>query len=717
MHKTTLFLSVVGLTFSPPALAQANDDVGAQDDIIVTALKRDQKLQDVPATVNVLTSEAIADRQIGSMEDLQSQVAGLKFDPISGNSNISIRGIGTTFTTGAGENSVSLHLDGIYLSSPRGASMGQFDLGGVEVLRGPQGTLYGKNSTAGIVNFISAAPTETFEAGVTAGYGNYDRKKLEGYVSGPLSNTVRARLYAGWDERDNYSINLTTGQGLDDLRSFSGRLGIDADIKPGWDMELRLTGRREKYHGPAFQPYSSAGLMIPFPLTITTPRKLNSDVIFDGERDIILASMKNTFAIGGVTLVSLTGFSRLNVDDNGYDALAQYHPLLPLSLPLTYHLKATTASQEFNLKGQSGSLDWLFGTFYYFERQQVDSTLFLSMAVSPFGVEAVREGNSKFDRHSASIFADGTFSISDTTRLFAGVRGLYEHAGNDLDVAYKPATGGPAFFNECSAGAPLQRVGDWSATGRIGLQHDVGEDAMVYGQASRGYKSGGFSNNTCNNKYAPETVNAFEIGVKSQFMDRRVTLNASAYYYDYSNVAVEQSTVTGTSVVNAPKSHVLGLDLDGRFQLTQWLSVDGNATFLKTAYDRFFSSGGLAYGDPDGTDLSGRRLNKAPGASGTLGVNVDLPVGDGNLKLRGEGYFSGGYRLREYTSAIFRQKSYELFNAYLTYSPSDSIDVRLFGKNLSKTDYLQGTVAALAGANGVFNPPRTYGIELTVKTR
>ena len=705
---------------SAPAASEQVEGQGQNDssEIIVTALKRSQNLQDVPATINAIGAEALKERQINSLEDLQSQVAGLKFDPIAGNSNIAIRGVGTTFTTGAGENSVSLHLDGVYLSSPRGAAMGQFDLGSVEVLRGPQGTLYGKNSTAGIVNFISAAPTNTFEAGLTLGYGNYDDKKIKAYVSGPLSDTVRARLYLEAGDRDGYTRNLTTGQDLDDLRQFSGRVAIDADVTSGWKMELRFTARNDDYNGPVFQPYRQDALPLPISGTVTTPRELNSPMIYDGQRNVRLLSVKNSFDIGDVTLVSLTGASQLNVKDR-FDTLAQYNPTDPflpsLSIPIGYDLVVKTASQEFNLKGKNGGLDWLLGAFYYYENQNLRSTVLLSEALLGAPPALVRVASGESNRNSASLFADGTLNLTDATRVFAGVRGIYERMTNDLLVTLSIANGGPQIAVDCDPSTPQQNVTDWSATGRVGIQHDVTQDVMVYGQASRGYKSGGFSNNTCRNQFKPETVNALEFGLKSQLFDRRLTLNASAYYYDYRNISVEQSTIFGTFVVNAPKSHVLGVDVDGRLAINDWWSVDGNATFLRTRYDRFFSSGGAAYGDPDGTDLSGRTLNKAPGASGTVGTTFKIPVGSGKLTLRGEGYFSAGYRLREYSSPIFRQKAYQLWNAYLTYDVNDNLTMRLYGKNLSKTNYLQGTVAELAGANAVFNPPRTYGVEATMK--
>lgn len=715
--------AMIGFAGAAHAADTAPDsDTAAVDEIIVTAQKRAQNVQDVAATINALNAEMIEDRRIGGLEDLQGSVAGLKFDPVAGNSNITIRGIGTTFTTGAGENSVSLHLDGVYISSPQAASLGQFDLGGIEVLRGPQGTLYGKNSTAGIVNFISTAPSQTFTAGASASYGNYNAYKFSGNVSGPLSENVRARIYVEGGEHDGYVKNLQLNSRLDDLRYYGGRVGIDADVTSGWASELRVTYRHEASAGPVRQPYDLNRLSLPIQDTIVTPRVLRSPLPFDGNRDIVLGSWKNTFDLGDdLTLVSVTGGSRLRVNYNLIDSITQGNPTDPffpnLTIPISVKVRVNTVSQEFNLKKDGAGYNWIAGAFYYNEHNAMQGsvTLFPALLGGPPGL--VRRSDGKAVRESASAFADATVNLSDSTRVFAGVRGLYERSKNDLLVTFE-ILNGPVISTDCSPNdVPRQRLTDWSATGRLGLQHDFNSDVMAYGQVSRGYKSGGFSNSTCRNQYNPETVNAGEIGLKSRFLGRRGTLNLSAYYYDYKNISVEQSTIFGTLVVGAPKSTLYGLDAEGRIAVNDILSFDGNVTLLHSRYKRFFSSGGAVFGDPDGTSLAGRTLNKAPGLSGTLAAELEFPLNSGKFTLRGEAYFTSKYRLREYNDPSLIQKGYQVFNAFATYKANDMLTVRAYGRNLSQTNYIQGTVVQLNGTTGTYNPPRTYGIEVDLAFR
>lgn len=194
-------------------------------------------------------------------------------------------------------------------------------------------------------------------------------------------------------------------------------------------------------------------------------------------------------------------------------------------------------------------------------------------------------------------------------------------------------------------------------------------------------------------------------------------LNLSAYYYDYNNMSVEQSTIFGTLVVGAPKSELYGLDVDGRIAVNDILSFDGNVSLLHSRYKRFFSSGGAVFGDPDGTSLAGRTLNKAPGLSGNIAAQLDFPLKSGKLSLRGEVYFTSQYRLREYNDPSLMQKSYQLYNVYATYQVNDKLTVRAFGRNLSQTNYIQGTVVQLNGTTGTYNPPRTYGIEVSLGFR
>ncbi|MDB5972296.1 MAG: hypothetical protein JWQ90_4746 [Hydrocarboniphaga sp.] len=687
--------------------SEVGPNAGSQvEEVIVTAQKRSQSVQDIPATIDAIGAEDLKDRQLSSLADLQSQIPGLKFDPVGGSSNITVRGIGTTFTTGAGENSVALHEDGVYLSSARAAAMGQFDLQRVEVLSGPQSTLYGKNSTAGVVNFISATPTSEFEAGTTFGLGNYSDKKAQAYVGGPIGDRVRARLYGDAESRDGYTKNLTTGQGLDDLKAYGGRLSIDADITPFWLMEARVTARTEHFAGPAFQPFDPSSPPLPSPDIDYTPRELNTDVIYDSKRDLELASIRNTFDLGdNLSLVSLTGASHFHMHQI-YENLAEPPFSVPGDTPITFK----TASQEFNLKGDSDKLQWLLGSFVYYESSHVSSTIVLPAALVGSPTDINNRGLESATRVSASGFGDATWRISDATRVFGGARLLHEYMRNNLTNSLD--TEGTTVATVCTPGNPEQVYNDWATTGRVGVQHDVTEQAMTYAQLSRGYKAGGFSNNACGNEYKPEKVNAAELGVKSRWLDRALTLNASAYYYDYKNLSIEQSSLAQTAIVNAPKSHVLGLDLQGRWRLTQTWGVDGNATFLKSAYDEFISSGGAALGTPDGTSLEGRALNKAPSAAGSLGTDLKWAAGQGGfVSMRGETVLSSPYRLREYDGSASRQAGYALYNAYAIYSPIEPFTVRAYVRNISNTDYVVGTIVFLQGAVAAFNQPRTYGVE------
>ncbi|MDB5972305.1 MAG: hypothetical protein JWQ90_4755 [Hydrocarboniphaga sp.] len=698
-----------------PAASAATSSDAAIDEVIVTAQKRSENVQDVPVTMNVMTAETLLDRDISTINDLQTTFSGLKIDNFGGSSNISIRGVGTTFTSGNGENSVAVHLDGVYLPDPKMATMVQADLASIEVLRGPQSTLYGKNSTAGVINFISAAPTESFEAGVTSGLGNYSEQNLSAYISGPLSDKIRARLYIAGDRHDGYTDNLVTGQDLDNLKGIGGRASVEADVTSNWLLDAVLSYRHEDTNGPSYQPYNPDLPILPPGLSTYEPRKVTSPFIWGAYKELEVLSVRNTVDLSDTTsLVLLSGLSRFNSKFK-FDGLASL-----VTVPLTSQAQSRNVSQEINLKGSTESMKWLLGAFYFHGKETDPATTLLDNLLAgspaPAPTHYLSVENPQVQRRaSSSLFADVTYSLGPKTRVYGGARLLNENLDQEL-TNYLITGRDPSDYTTtivCSPETNPQHLNTWNGTGRLGLQQDFAERVMGYTQVSRGYKAGGFSITTCDNEYKPETVTAYEIGLKSQWLERRLTANLSAYYYDYKDLSIEQASVTAIPIVNAPKSHVLGLDFDTRYNLTRIWSTDFNMTLLDSEYDRFVNSD--ANFAPVGTDLSGIALNKAPGFSGTFGLNLKLPVmAEGAFTLRGEVYGTSKYQLREFDTAGVRQSGFTIYNAYATYTPNDTVTLRAFGKNLSNTDYILGVTGLNGGIVGTFNQPRTFGVEIAV---
>lgn len=705
-----VFLAVsacMSSALAQPADAAKKDEAKAKKEdvekVVVTAQKRSEALQDVPMSVSVFSRGAIENRGIDSVADVASQLPGVKFGEFSATGTISMRGVGTTIVSGAGENSVATHIDGMFLSQPAALTMIQQDIGSIEVLRGPQGTLYGRNATGGVINFISAKPTDDFHYSVTLGAGNYERRYAKGFVSGPISDTARVRLSLQADDRDGYARNVTTGQSLEDLTGLGGRLSLDVDMSETWSLEARVFAQRDDFAGPVYDGFYAGFTIVPPPLTDLDPRRVASSTIYDSSKDLYGAVITNTFDVGFASLKSITGYTDFTYDGK-FDGIGAV-----LSVPLDRTLGARTFSEELNLQGETDRLDWLVGVFYMLDDVEARS---LTDFTGLFGIPSNLTVEQSSTRESISAFADVTLKLADRWSAFGGARVLSENLKQDLTTVNTTLGISTTL---CSPATVPQDMDDSTVTGRLGLKFDATDDAMLYGQAAWGYKPGGFSQSNCNNPYEAETVDALEIGFHTIWRDARLTFNAAAFYYDNTNLQLEQATPAGIPVVNAPESHVLGAEAEVFWQPVDGLRINAALTLLDSQYDRFINQDPLL-GAPPGISLKGVPLNNAPSYSASLGAEYAFGLAEaGTLTLRGEAYITDKYNVREFNLPWTVQDGYTQFSAFAIWdSSSEHYQVRAFVKNATDEDVLGG-VLGFGGAIGSFLPPRTFGIEFKLR--
>lgn len=694
---------------APSALAQdasvAAQESAAFGDLIVTANRRDENLQDVAASVSALGADAIQERHIERMGDVANTVPGMKFGEFANSGNLSIRGVGTAFVSGGGESSAAVHIDGVFLPTTATYRMGTFDLQRVEVLKGPQGTLYGRNSTAGVVNFITQAPSSELEAGANFGIGNYSLRQGEAYISGPiLGDSVRARLVLRGEDRDGYVENTLSGQDLDDMHASGGRLSIDADLTDWWTAKLRFTRSVEDTAGPAFDSFDGTFVVAGLPVSSVEldPYLLESPVIYDSGRDLTLVTLTNTFALAGnIDLVATTGYTDFEVH-SFYDTLGSSVGYVPLES----QSDTRAFSQELLLRATHGPVDWIVGAYGYERRIDRSNTTDQTTLGGPVNSAAYESG-----QDSWAVFADATLNITDRTRVFAGARyiseSLFDRQTLRIDASPLP----PA----CPAIGTARYRDETANTGRLGIQHDLTEDAMIYAQASRGYKAGGFAGSDCADAFEPETVNALELGYKSSWFGNSLRFNASVFYNDIENLQLEQATFAGIPVVNAPKSHSLGAEFSLAWLVTDRLSIDANLTLLESEYDEF-AAGDVGLGPPfPPASLAGNPLNNAPDASGFLGIEYEIPFqNDHSLTLRGEAIATTDYQLREVIRPWTVQEGYVMTNFFATYRASDRLSISGWVKNAGDEPVLGG-VLGFFGAMGTYGPPRTYGINIRLE--
>lgn len=704
----TAFLSMHGVS-----IAQATETPAARtDDIIVTAQRRSENIQDVPIAISAFSAQDIATRGIDSLEKVAAQVPGLNFGEASGLALISIRGAGFSVITGAGDNAVAIHRDGIYIASTRAAAMFQDDLERVEVLKGPQGTLYGRNATAGVINLISrSAPTE-LSGEVKAGYGNYDAKSASATVGGPITDALRVRVSGSYVNRDGYIDNLTTGSKLGGIERYSVSAAIDGEIGEVFSYEIRGYQVREEFHGPVYDPIDYRSAVLPAGSFDLAPYKVRMNNDANAVRRLRGGSVALTWDLAkDVSLKSLTGYSHFQYNAT-YDAdgtAVNGFMVAPV------HDEDKSLSQEFNLIGTMDRTKFVVGAYY----SDLKRTPYVHTDAPGFagvGIATIDNVSRQNIKNYAGFF-DVTYSVTDTVRLYGGLRYLAERA-RVFQNQTRTLTNGTV---TTGCAQTLFRDKDNNLSGRGGVQFDASGDVMIYGQYATGYKSGGRSPTSCQNYYKPETLKSWEAGVKSRLFDGALTLNGAAYYYDYKNNQIEQVSGVATYIIQNADARLYGVEADAHLKLTSNFSVDAGMNLVHSEYKNFFNADRLnaAAGLQN---LDGRQMIRAPKWKINVGAEFDQPLADGaRITMRGDLNATAKYQLREFDPVYDAQESYVTGDASITYRfPSETFYVRGWVKNITNEAVLGGVIAngQIPGAttgpwrSGAYQMPRTYGVEV-----
>lgn len=651
-------ISLGAMALAMPALAQdttaapAAEEFG--DDIVVTALKREESLQDTALAVSAFGSAAIEDKVIDDAVDLSFSVPNLT---VSDNGNASLRGVGNLAISSTAESGLGYHVNGVYLGNP-GAESEYYDIERIEVLRGPQGTLYGRNTTAGVINIISQRPTDGFEGYLTAGYGNYDTMRLRGAVNLPLAEGFATRLAGYYLRRDGYTTNIFNGNDIDNRRMFGlrsstrlelGDTRIDliasyfeeddsksnttkgvctrdpvtgcSALSAGFETpDSRttifntlgaLTGTIATGFGPAARDYF-AGTLNPADL-----RVVNQDVdpeYFVREYNVTL-EIEHDF--GDLTLTSLTGWQDIHRDVmNDFDRFA---PSLGLTRPVTFDAFAngnpvTTSSilsvrrdvsnaeqfyQELRLASDfAGPFNFVIGGNYY----DFNGDIFVSITHPTLAARQQQRGfsapfeaftieSNPSDTTSWGVFGEVYFDLSERTRLTGGLR--YSHDEKFIRTRQ-------IFLDPLPDGSVRPfTVGDFEKgvfTGRVVLEHDFSDDIMSYVSLSRGYKAGGINpGGAVVPTFDPEFLNAAEVGLKLESSDRSFRANLAGFYYDYNGLQIGQVGVTSANTVNTD-ARAYGVEAEVLLRPAPRFQVDIALSYLNTRLSNFQSGD---EGDPN----------------------------------------------------------------------------------------------------------------------
>jgi iron complex outermembrane receptor protein len=704
----------------------AEDAKPVFEEVLVTAEKRSESLQDLSQAITVLTGQDLDTRQVTSFVDLSAIAPGVNIAKNEGfKTVITIRGVGNEANQNAIANpSVSYHLDGIYVASPFALQTDFLDLERIEVLRGPQGTLFGQNSTGGAINVITQAPTTDGVFGsADLTVGDYNLIKARGAINIPVSETVSMRASLISNTRDGFTDNLTLGQDLDDANSLSARVRVLYEPSDNFRANFTAQYFDEDRNGAA-----QKGLLDPTP----GARKLRQNSIAEYELRSQLYSAVLEWDFETFSVKSLTSYQdddiliRRDNDRNDMDFLPPFAQLPSSYDPETN--KQTTITQEVNLVSSEplfGKLDWLAGLFYLDTEVEISILERLDFGFDgtfdPFTVDTIYAyggdvgfiSDSKPERDSTSLYAQGTWNYSDTWRSVFGLR--YTE-----DEVYSSVTN---YYGR--EGTDILEIESDKVTGRLVLEHDINDSTMLFGSFTKGFKPGG-SNLTYGTEavvapivvlpiFNEEIVNAYELGLKTDLADGRVRLNAAAFYYDYKNLQYQATDpeVFNGGVGNIPTSEIFGAELEFSAFLSDSLILDARMAWLDTeitsdhlALDNVQSeaAGNALLGQGFGLfsdeiqiaradqiqNVNGNELAKTPSFTGnlTLSWTKELEAW-GEMRSTLQYTYRGDFKHRIFNNADTDVvPSYDVLDLVVGFYPGtgESWRVELVAKNLTDED-------------------------------
>lgn len=701
------------------------------EELVVTAQKREENLQDVSVSITAFGGNSIRDFGWSNSEDVAAQTPGLIGTSFSGDSSItvySLRGVGQNDFADHQEAPTAMYVDGVYVGYTGAAGVQMFDVDRVEVLRGPQGTLFGRNATGGLVHLISKQPTEEFEAYADVTVGSFNQVRLEGAVGGAVSDSLLARLSILSDDADGYFRN-TLGRDTRERDFTSARLQLD--FKPSDNAEVDITlwsNETDKAAGGTYDFRTSFVTLGDSPTDFAgTPDESPEP----NEGAVAILGFIDKEAYGGDLTVSVDFENFTLTSITGYgDYEKSYQESEGTSTPTSSFFyrssqDSTQFSQEIRLNGDTDSMRWQTGLYYL----NLDGDFIGNEDFPSFGGAAINDYT--VETESWSVFAQVEYDFTDDLTLIAGLRWVTDEKDLRLDPTCEPSVlipentallpGFP--LNDCSVftsgdpAAPIiaelgrtinQTRDDDEIAANIRLNYKVSEEVLLYAGYSRGVKGGGFTVpvdgflTESELSYDPEILHSYEVGVKSTLLDGRLRLNASAFYYDYTDYQAFIFVGLTSQVLNRD-AEIKG----GEIELTA-IPSDGWEVQL-----------GLSLLDATVSDIPGfagdQDMIAAPDVTANFMVKRAWETDLGEFALQVDGIYVDEQQYNTNNSDLTLGDSYELFNARASYTSNDGRwEVAAFVRNLADEEFItyRFDLAAFFGNSLlVYGPPRWAGLQ------
>jgi iron complex outermembrane receptor protein len=689
---------VLAQTAPPAAAAPISED--ALVEVTVTAEKVQSTEQRTPIAMSVITADVLARNNVGTLADLAQIAPSVEFSQNDGSEIITIRGVSSRDTTEIGDPDVSVDIDGLYYQRSIGLGDSIFDLERVEVLRGPQGTLYGRNAVGGAINFITAKPKNDFEASSSVEVGNYNSLQTEGMVNMPVSDSVQMRASFFTRSHSGYTNNNPANDG-DDADSKAARLHVA--IEPIENLNILLTGEIVHLGGVGvsingtplvYEPDGSVDHNFPaaLPTGRTFPHNLPSGYLdststsFQVHIDYSLPFGDLTYS-GGTRHLDYHNLFNLDGVANVYDAFQQNeHPV--------------TENHEIRLGSKPDAwLQWQVGVFYFDESNEL-LTFFQSTKTNP-PTNLFTFNYPSIDTKSKAGFGQGSIPLPfvDNLRFELGVRYSDDNKERTGYLNY-----GTGIANE-SASSSSDKT-----TYHAALNWQVTPSNLLYLKYDTGYKAGGFTDAA---PYSPETLDAVEIGAKNRWFDNKLQVNLAAFDYDYKDQQISQFVGDQTIIRNAGRSRIDGVEIDAAALITKDDRFDAYIGYLDARFTEFEVAGTTG-----NINLAGNAPPQAPKMTVNLGYEHTLRFTPGSLTGRVQTHIESTSYNTFFNYPDDRQGSYTRTDAFLTWAPaSGKWEVQAYGRNLEdKRIIVSASEQPLFGTYVYqFADPLTYGVRFSTK--
>jgi iron complex outermembrane receptor protein len=698
----------VAVQLGAPASLSFTLPVALTERVLVSAARSgDADIQRIPMAISAVSNGELAGSATRTIEQVAGMLPSVTFTQNSTFGQLSIRGIGTNLVNAGGDPSSAIYIDGVYLARPAMVFLDLLDLERVEVLRGPQGTLYGRNVLGGALNLVSRGPTNDVEASARLTAGNFGEMRAEGRLSGALSrDKVMGSVAFVRGARDGYVRDLEHPDhplGGDDLTAARGQLrwvvGRATDVLLSTDVSDQdgspLTYNKVLQVKPGFQVDNPSDLR-----EVRTSMLASAHVLQYG------ASARVTTTLNPSTkLTSLTAFRRL---DNEYLVDAD---ITELNL-FTAHVTEPQHqwSEELTLTHQRSRVTSIAGAFLFKEadRQTIEADQ------PQAGIRVLLDP--QIDARSAAAFAQTTVDLTSRVSGTAGLRYTHERKSIDNFGGRYVLTDPPALIPGSSY-SYSDSIEHSAWTPKFGVQIALPREAMAYVSATRGFKSGGFnlSSTQPGSGFEPEVAWSYEGGVKTELMNGRARVSAAIFSMDYANLQVQTPIGIGVfDIRNAAQATINGAEIEGASRIGRGFETGGHVTWLDATYDRYTAVG------PGGVvgDVAGNKLNNAPEWAGRMWMQWSGHVTAADLlSLIVDANAQSTVFYTPFNDDIQRQLPYALVSARAEYGPAHRRwSINAYVRNLTNTDYVMATFATSPAAfGGRPGASRQFGVQLVVQ--